>query len=85
MVRVLLSGFLIAHGLVHIAIWAPKHDPEKAPFDASHSWLIVTSGRSRRRSPSPGPPCSSWPGSHYGRTAGGGGRPRLLGSACRPC
>jgi hypothetical protein len=40
MVRLLLIGFLIAHGLVHIAIWAPKYDPEKASFDASHSWLI---------------------------------------------
>jgi uncharacterized membrane protein YphA (DoxX/SURF4 family) len=38
--RWLLIGFLIAHGLVHVAIWAPKYDPEKAAFDASHSWLI---------------------------------------------
>ena len=36
----LLIGFLIAHGFVHMAIWAPKDDPTKAPFDASHSWLI---------------------------------------------
>jgi hypothetical protein len=35
-----LIGFLVAHGLVHVAIWAPKYDPEKAVFDASHSWLI---------------------------------------------
>jgi hypothetical protein len=40
MLRWLLIGFLIAHGLVHVAIWAPAYDPEKAPFDASHSWLI---------------------------------------------
>ena len=40
MFRVLLVGFLIAHGLVHVALWAPKYDPETAPFDASHSWLI---------------------------------------------
>ena len=40
MLRVLLIGFLIAHGLVHVAIWAPRYDPEKASFDASHSWLI---------------------------------------------
>jgi hypothetical protein len=39
-VRWLLIGFLIAHGLIHVAIWAPKSDSEKAPFDASHSWLI---------------------------------------------
>jgi hypothetical protein len=38
--RWLLIAFLIAHGLVHVAIWAPKYDPEKAAFDASHSWLI---------------------------------------------
>jgi hypothetical protein len=38
--RWLLTGFLIAHGLVHVAIWTPRYDPEKAPFDASHSWLI---------------------------------------------
>lgn len=23
-----------------MAIWAPKYDAEKAPFDASHSWLL---------------------------------------------
>lgn len=40
MLRVLLIGFLIAQGLVHVAIWAPKYDPEKVPFDASHPWLI---------------------------------------------
>ncbi len=38
--RVLLIGFLIAHGLVHVAIWTPRYDPEKAAFDASHSWLL---------------------------------------------
>lgn len=40
MLRWLLIGFFIAHGLVHVAIWAPNYDPEKAAFDASHSWLI---------------------------------------------
>jgi uncharacterized membrane protein YphA (DoxX/SURF4 family) len=40
MLRVLLGVFFIAHGLVHVAIWAPKYDPEKVPFDASHSWLL---------------------------------------------
>jgi len=38
--RWLLIVFLIAHGLVHVAIWAPKYDPKKVPFDASHSSLI---------------------------------------------
>ncbi|MBP1233913.1 hypothetical protein JOE40_003556 [Arthrobacter sp. PvP102] len=28
--------FLVAHGLIHLAIWLPKADP-KAPFDAGHS------------------------------------------------
>ena len=28
--------FLIAHGLVHLAIWLPKPDP-KAPFDVGRS------------------------------------------------
>ena len=28
--------FLIAHGLVHLAIWLPKPDA-KAPFDVGHS------------------------------------------------
>jgi hypothetical protein len=25
---------------VQVAIWAPKYDPAKAPFDASRSWLL---------------------------------------------
>lgn len=40
MVRLLLTGFLVAHGLVHVAIWAPRYDPETAPFDPSRSWLL---------------------------------------------
>jgi uncharacterized membrane protein YphA (DoxX/SURF4 family) len=40
LLRVLLGVFFIAHGLVHVAIWAPRYDPEKAAFDASHSWLL---------------------------------------------
>jgi sulfite exporter TauE/SafE len=39
--RFLFIGFLIAHGLVHLAIWLmPKPPDDKAPFVASHSWLI---------------------------------------------
>jgi hypothetical protein len=39
--RFLFIGFLIAHGLVHLAIWlTPKPTNDKAPFDASHSWVI---------------------------------------------
>jgi uncharacterized membrane protein YphA (DoxX/SURF4 family) len=40
LLRVLLSVFFIAHGLVHVAIWTPKYDPETLPFDAAHSWLL---------------------------------------------
>jgi hypothetical protein len=40
MLRWLLIVFLIAHGFVHVAIWAPTYDPARAPFDPSHSWLI---------------------------------------------
>jgi hypothetical protein len=38
-VSVLGGLFLVAHGLVHLAIWlpAPKED---APFDPGHSWLL---------------------------------------------
>jgi hypothetical protein len=35
-----LDRFFIAHGLVHVAIWPPKYDPDKMRFDASHSWSI---------------------------------------------
>lgn len=36
---VLVGLFLIAHGLVHIAVWIPKPQPN-APFDSRHSWLL---------------------------------------------
>ena len=36
--EVLAGLFLIAHGLVHLAVWlSPPQDD--APFDARHSWL----------------------------------------------
>ena len=41
--RFIFIGFLIAHGLIHIAMWVlvPKPAPGKeTPFDASHSWLL---------------------------------------------
>jgi uncharacterized membrane protein YphA (DoxX/SURF4 family) len=40
LLRVLLGVFFIAHGLVHVAIWAPKYEAEKVAFDAAHSWLL---------------------------------------------
>lgn len=37
-----LAGlFLIAHGLIHAAIWCTPFDPAKAPFDPRHSWLAA--------------------------------------------
>lgn len=41
MERLLLAGFLIAHGLIHAAIYAIPKDPDKpAPFDPGHSWAF---------------------------------------------
>ena len=41
MVRWLLIGFLVTHGLIHIAVWVvPRPKAAKAPFDPSHSWLL---------------------------------------------
>jgi hypothetical protein len=37
--RFLFIAFLIAHGLVHLAIWLPPFLPD-APFNPSRSWLI---------------------------------------------
>src|SRR3712207_1451541 len=46
MVRLLFGSFLIAHGLIHAAIWLPQAfdvrtaaDPT-APFDPGHSWML---------------------------------------------
>jgi hypothetical protein len=41
--RFIFIAFLIAHGLIHVAMWVfvPKPAPGKeAPFDASYSWLL---------------------------------------------
>jgi hypothetical protein len=44
--RLLFVGFLIAHGLVHLAVWAmPKPKDQRAPFDPATSWLF---GRDQR-------------------------------------
>jgi len=41
----LFGAFLIAHGLVHAAIWlAPASDD--VPFDVRHSWLLGELGSS---------------------------------------
>lgn len=42
MLRNLLGAFIVAHGLVTIAIWSPNpHTVQPAPpMDTSHSWLF---------------------------------------------
>jgi hypothetical protein len=36
-----LAGFLIAHGLLHLALWVmPKPAENPPPFDPSHSWAL---------------------------------------------
>jgi hypothetical protein len=42
MIRVLVAGFLIVHGLVHVALYViqPKADA-KPPFDSGHSWVLA--------------------------------------------
>ncbi|MBD0283603.1 MAG: hypothetical protein ICV69_15635 [Thermoleophilaceae bacterium] len=36
---VLAGLFLIAHGLVHLAVWFPE-PKDDAPFDARNLWLL---------------------------------------------
>ncbi len=60
MTTVLVVGFLLAHGLVHLAVWLPHPEPEPAkppPFVPDHSALLTavrvpapTRGGSRRSS-----------------------------------
>jgi hypothetical protein len=39
--RFVIAGFLVAHGLVHLAVWAtPKNPNQPQPFDPKHSWLL---------------------------------------------
>jgi hypothetical protein len=39
--RFLFIAFLIAHGGIHVAIWAtPKPKDPPPPFDPSHSWVL---------------------------------------------
>lgn len=39
--RFIFVAFLIAHGGVHVAMWAMPAPPD-APFDATRSWLLGT-------------------------------------------
>jgi hypothetical protein len=42
-VRLLVAGFLLAHGGVHAAIYATPREPTKpAPFDPARSWALAT-------------------------------------------
>jgi len=39
--RLIFIAFLLAHSLIHVAIWAtPAASAPDAPFDASESWLL---------------------------------------------
>lgn len=42
MVRFLVVAYLLAHGLVHLAIYVTHPDPSKPqPFDPHHSWALT--------------------------------------------
>jgi|ERR687888_1112166 hypothetical protein len=42
MLRLLVGGFLIAHGLIHWATYVtPKKPDEPGPFDPGHSWALA--------------------------------------------
>jgi len=43
MTHVAIGLFLVAHGLVHVAIYAlPQPEDEGAPFDPSYSWALTS-------------------------------------------
>ena len=44
MTKLLIGGFLIAHGLIHAAVWATPKGNGPQPFDPSRSWLLDTFG-----------------------------------------
>lgn len=44
MTTFLVAGFLLLHGLLHLAVWLPKPEPEPAkppPFEPDHSALLT--------------------------------------------
>jgi hypothetical protein len=46
MTTALLVGFLVAHGLIHLAIWLPHPEPQPdkpAPFEPDHSAVLTRS------------------------------------------
>lgn len=42
--KLLIAGFLIAHGLLHLAVWATPKSSGTQPFDPSHSWPLDALG-----------------------------------------
>jgi hypothetical protein len=47
LLRVLLGVFFIAHGLVHVAIWAPRYDPRRHRSTRRIPGCLATGGASR--------------------------------------
>ncbi|HET6352704.1 hypothetical protein [Streptomyces sp.] len=48
MITALVAVFLIAHGLVHLAVWAGPAGPERPmSFSPTHSWVLAESGMPR--------------------------------------
>jgi hypothetical protein len=44
MATALIAVFLVVHGLLHLAVWLPAPDPEKAPpFDPGRSRVLTVS------------------------------------------
>jgi hypothetical protein len=40
MLRLLFAGFLVAHGLVHIAVWTSAKTAEAQGTHPDHSWIL---------------------------------------------
>ena len=40
MIRWALAGFLVAHGLVHIAVWGSSKAAQAQGTNPSHSWIL---------------------------------------------
>ncbi|MFI9152585.1 hypothetical protein [Streptomyces sp. NPDC053367] len=48
MITALVSVFLFAHGLIHLAVWLP-HDSTDQPFNPRHSWALASAGLPQAR------------------------------------
>ena len=44
MTKLLVGGFLIIHGLIHLGVWATPKPDGPQPFDPSHSWFFSLVG-----------------------------------------